>query len=209
MRDKSEEEDYKAYLANEKMLREKAAEDRTASTYLAHALADATAIGGRFAAVGRASVTGSGPIPHPHLPAPSWAGFDNGPEPPLGYAIDDQPVTGEPGEVEEAARILREREDLAANSPAAGSADVALSAATVTLAVGEPIATSALQSNSSDVVFAFNEPTTGEPVNEAAEAGSPSLSQSSSRAANDSLAVRGGPAPEEVQRAGPRSFRRL
>jgi hypothetical protein len=111
MTDKAEQEkqeDYKAYLENEKLLR-KSAEDKRASTYLAHALVDAEAIGGRFAAVGKASVTGSGPIPHPHLPAPSWAGQDTMVEPPLGYAINDQIPVGDQWEIEAAQRILDQR----------------------------------------------------------------------------------------------------
>ena len=106
-----EQEERRAYPENHKLL-QKAAEDRRASTYLAHAMVDADAVGGRYrvADVGRAAVTGSGPIPHPHLPAPSWAGQDNMPELPLGYAIDDQIPVGSLAEQQRAAEILRERE---------------------------------------------------------------------------------------------------
>jgi hypothetical protein len=67
-----------------------------------HAVAQADEINqGRFRATGTPSVTGSTPIPqYPQASGP-WQGPDLvGPEPPLGYAIDqmptDEPSTGFP-----------------------------------------------------------------------------------------------------------------
>ena len=104
-------------------LQQKATDDKRANTYLAHALVDAEMIGGRFVAVGRASVTGSGAIPHSNLPAPSWAGQDNAVEPPYGVPIDAHLPVGEIGEIEQAARILREREVAAAAASSAADVD--------------------------------------------------------------------------------------
>ena len=116
-----EQEDRRAYLENEKLLREKAAEERRASTYLAHALFDAEAIGGRFAAVGKASVTGASPT-QTVLPAPSWAGQDLMDEPPTGYEIDAQEPTGSLAEQAIAQQILDQRS--AALPADGGPADV-------------------------------------------------------------------------------------
>jgi hypothetical protein len=201
-------EDYKAYLENRKLL-EKAATDKRASTYLAMAEAASLEIGGRYKTVSPMSITGTTPIPQmPRQPEGSpWSNSEvlNGPDE-LGWSVEDigEPA-GSPAEVEEAARILRERQDPTVPSPTVDSADVALSAATVSLAVGVPIATSALQSNSSALLAPAASSTGGAEVGTAP----PTHSHPPSSAANDSLAVRGGPAPEEVQRAGPRSFRRL
>jgi hypothetical protein len=195
-----EQEERRQYLENEKLLREKSAGH---GTYFSHACADADAIGGRFSAVGKAYVTGSSPT-QTILPAPSWAGQDNGVEPPLGYEIDWVEPVGSLAEQAEAQRILDQRE-AAAHSPAATGADVALSAATGSLAVGEPIATSALQSNSSGVGIS---PATGEQVHEALGASSPPLSNPL-EALQTTPAVRGPASNEQRFVAGPRSFRRL
>jgi hypothetical protein len=135
----------KEVLRNDQLVRQQAAGH---GTFFSHAIAASEEIGGRFAAVGKASVTGSGPIPHPHLPAPSWAGQDTMVEPAFGVEIDwVEPVGSEP-EIEEAARILREREATATSSLAVDCADVVSAPAVTSLAVVEPIAASALNSKS-------------------------------------------------------------
>lgn len=135
---KREQEDRKAYLENEKLLREKAAEDRRASTYLAMALADSE-LPGRFGKVTQQNIVGASAGPfYPQLPEGSsgaipWPEDRN----PLGFAIDAmEPV------------------DPTAHSPAVDCAAVTLSAATVSLAVGEPIVTAALQSKSPPITGA-------------------------------------------------------
>jgi hypothetical protein len=106
-----EQEERRQYLANEKLLREKAAEDRRASTYLAMALADSE-LPGRFGKVTQKHIVGASPGPiYPAQPESSPFHHDptgNLPDP-LGYAIDDQPPVGEPFEIEAAQRILDER----------------------------------------------------------------------------------------------------
>ena len=122
-------------LRNDQLVREKAAEDRRASTYLTMALADSE-LPGRFGKVTQQNIVGATPGPiYPQLPegamgAIPWPEDRN----PLGYAVDAmEPV------------------DPTAHSPAVDCAAVTLSAATVSLAVGEPIVTAALQSKSPDV----------------------------------------------------------
>jgi hypothetical protein len=104
--EQEKQDDYKAYLANEKLL-QKAAEEKRASTYLAHAMVDADSVGGRYAATAKASVVGSTPMPsYPRDGAGiSWPqGSDE-----LGYEIDAQEPTGEVFEQIEAQRILEQR----------------------------------------------------------------------------------------------------
>jgi hypothetical protein len=82
---------------------------RDSSTFLNHTHSDA---GGRFAAVGAATVMGQTPNPYPALPASlPWDGADPVPdEPPLGYRIDamipDDPVRQGQGDASDASSSL-------------------------------------------------------------------------------------------------------
>lgn len=143
--DQEEQKLRKEVLRNDQLVRQQAAGH---GTLFSHAIAASEEIGGRFAAVGRASVTGSAPIPHAQLPAPSWAGQDTMVEPPLGYAIDDQPVIGEPFELERAAEILREREVAAAALPSAADVDRVVEAPTAVRHHAGETATRSTQSQS-------------------------------------------------------------
>jgi hypothetical protein len=195
-------EDYEAYLQNRKLL-EKAATDKRASTYLAMAEAASLEIGGRFRQVSPMSITGTTPIPHPHLPAPSWAGQDNGVEPALGYEIDAQEPVGEPFEQEAAQRILEDRQVAAAAFPSAADDSGASEALTVISPTDVQPDAPLLHSNSSALLAPAASSTGGAEVGTA-----PPIHSRSAGGAASTPAVRGGPAPEEVQRAGPRSFRR-
>jgi len=77
--------------------------DRKASSYHAHAQADAElSLGGRFAQVRPTSVTGAnaGSI-YPKMPEGNpWAKDECPPEPPLGWSMEAQETTGEVWEVE-------------------------------------------------------------------------------------------------------------
>jgi hypothetical protein len=159
-----EQEERRAYLENEKLLR-KATEDRRASTYLAMAIADSE-LPGRFGNVTKQNVVGTTPTPtYPQLPAdsPAAIAWPDAPDP-LGYAIDEMPVIGEPFEQEAAQRILDER---SAAHPADGG-----SAAPVSLAVEPEPPTN------SPNVSSYNVPAMGGST--VAPDGPPSLSQSPS-----------------------------
>jgi hypothetical protein len=68
------------------------------SSYLDHAQASADADrGGRFAAIGKTTVTGAGPIQYPRLPlnSPSNQAAMTPQEPSLGYDINAMEPTGE------------------------------------------------------------------------------------------------------------------
>jgi hypothetical protein len=130
---KREQEERRQYLANEKLLREKAAEDRRASTYLAQALAASEDIGGRYKQVSPMTITGATPVPQmPQQPEGSpWSQqWPSGPDE-LGYSVEDigEP-SGSPAEVERAAEILREREVAAAALPSAADVDRVVEAPT-------------------------------------------------------------------------------
>ena len=145
----------KEVLRNDVLVRQQNAGDRQAATYFGAAIAASEEMGGRFAAVGKSAVVGSSAVPqYPRLPeshAIPWPEDRN----PLGFAINDMgEPSGSPAEVERAAEILRERQDPTAHSPAVDCAAVTLSAATVSLAVGEPIVTAALQSKSPPITGA-------------------------------------------------------
>ena len=175
-----EQSERRAYLENEKRLREAAA---GTGTYFSHAVSDADAIGGRYAAVGKANVVGTTPIPHSNLPVPSWSGQDNAVEQPLGYSVEDMPVVGEPGEVEAAAAILRERENpnAAFLLPALDCAAGVLSATTAaSLAVDAAITPAAPLSNPTTIASLMAS-SAGEPVVEVG-AGSPPHSDPPNRA---------------------------
>jgi hypothetical protein len=76
--------------------------DRKASTYFAHAQADAELdLGGRFKAVHTTTFTGADPtVAVPQQPLGShWHCDPCGQEPPLGYRVDDFEPTGEKFEV--------------------------------------------------------------------------------------------------------------
>jgi hypothetical protein len=160
-----EQADRRAYLENEKLLREKAAEDRRASTFLAMAVADSE-LPGRFGNVTKQNVVGTTPTPtYAQLPAdsPAAIAWPDAPDP-LGYAIDEMPVIGEPFEQEAAQRIL---DDRLAALPASGG-----SAAPVSLAVErvEP------PTNSPDVSSSYDVPAMGGSAGGSADP--PSLSHS-------------------------------
>ena len=73
------------------------------STFFHHAQASADDDRqGRFAAAGKTTVVGANPgSVYPKMPEGNyWAKDECPPEPPLGYAIDDQPTTGEVFEVD-------------------------------------------------------------------------------------------------------------
>ena len=127
----------KEVLRNDVLVRQQNAGDRQAATYFGAAIAASEEMGGRFAAVGKSAVVGSSAVPqYPRLPeshAIPWPEDRN----PLGFAIHAmEPV------------------DPTAHSPAVDCAAVTLSAATVSLAVGEPIVTAALQSKSPPITGA-------------------------------------------------------
>jgi hypothetical protein len=150
-----EQEERRAYLENEKLLREKAADDRRASTYLAQAQAAAEDIGGRFKQVSPMTITGATPIPQvPMQPEGSpWSQqWPEGPDE-FGVPIDAMEPVGSEAEIERAAEILREQADpTAAPSLAVDCADVVSAPVVATLATVEPIATSAPQSKSPQTV---------------------------------------------------------
>ena len=93
------------------------------STYFQHAQASANdEAGGRFAKQSPTTVIGAAPL-QTVLVAPSWAGFDNGVEPPFGVDIDYVEAVGSLKEQAEAQRILDDQRSAA--PPADGSsADV-------------------------------------------------------------------------------------
>jgi hypothetical protein len=71
-------------------------EERRGKTYMGHALDAELEMGGRFARVNTTTVVGSAPIQYPAQPATSpWHSEPIGPEPPLGYSVDDQEPVGE------------------------------------------------------------------------------------------------------------------
>jgi hypothetical protein len=159
-----EQQERKAYLENEKLLR-KAAEDRRLSTYLAMALADSE-LPGRFGKVTQQNIVGIAPTPqYPAQPSIPWP---NEPDP-LGFSVEDMPVVGEPHEIEEAARILREREDAAAHPQVAAGSGAVVSASAVSSLVTDVPAAPLTQSKSSDVV-GVGRPATERAVPEAADA---------------------------------------
>jgi hypothetical protein len=76
---------------------------RKASTYFQQAQSSLNdTAGGRFGAVTKSSVTGSGPVVYPRLPAdaPSNQMAMMPPEPPLNYNINDQEPVGEFHEIQ-------------------------------------------------------------------------------------------------------------
>jgi hypothetical protein len=192
--DKEEQALRLAILHNDRLVREKAAQDKRASTYLAHALVDAEAIGGRFAAaaVGRSAVVGSTAVPnYPRLPESSpWAQPNpfNQPEA-LGYDINWVEPMGEPFEQIEAQRILDERSASAAPPADGSSTDVPVSLAVERAEL--PTHSSALSGPATAA--------TGEPVTQVLMAGSPTPSQSSA-ALRTTLTTRAPASNDEVQR---------
>jgi hypothetical protein len=189
---------YKQYLANERLLREKAAADRRASTYLAQAVAASEDIGGRYKQVAPMTITGATPVPqYPRQPEGSpWSQqWPNDPDP-LGYSVEDigEPV-GSPAEIEAAQKILDERSAVASSADG-GSDDVLVTSLAIEHA--EP------STNSSGVGLA---PATGGAVPKVGIAAPPSLSQSSA-ALRTTLATRGPALNEQRSVAGPRPFRR-
>jgi hypothetical protein len=179
-----EQEERRQYLANEKLLREKTADDRRASTYLAQALAASEDIGRRFKQVSPMSITGATPVPqYPTQPANSPAAipWPDAPDP-LGYSVEDMPVIGEPHEQIEAQRILVQRSFA---PPASGGAEVV--PVSSTFAVEQ---LSASPTNSPDVAFSVS--ATERAVSTAADAARSSLSQSSDVAAFSVSATRAG-----------------
>ena len=126
------------------------------STYFQHAQASALdESGGRFFKQSPTTVVGASAGPsYPMLPegasgAIPWPEHSDL----LGYSVDQMEPVGSEAEIERAAEILRERE-AAVLPQTAASAAVTLSAATVSLAVGEPIVTAALQSKSPPITCA-------------------------------------------------------
>jgi hypothetical protein len=116
-REQEEQAERLAIAHNDRLVREKAAEDRRASTFLAMAIADSE-LPGRFGKVTQQHIVGTTPGPiYPPLPAniPWPEGRDE-----LGYAIDDQEIVGSPAEIEAAQRILEQR---SAADTADGDAD--------------------------------------------------------------------------------------
>jgi hypothetical protein len=106
-----EQAERRAYLENEKLLREKSAEDKRASTYLAMAEAASLEIGGRYKQVSPMSITGTTPVPqYPALPAnsPAAIAWPEGPDV-YGEPIDQLEPVGSDKEIEEAAAILQSR----------------------------------------------------------------------------------------------------
>jgi hypothetical protein len=94
----------KSILRNDELVRQQSAGH---GTYLAQAEASALDIGGRFKTVSPMTITGAKAVPQypPEGSGITWpTDIDQ-----LGFAIDDQPVIGEPFEVERAQRILDER----------------------------------------------------------------------------------------------------
>jgi hypothetical protein len=207
---------YKQYLENRRLLDEKAAENKRLSTYLAMAVADSE-LPGRFGNLAQQRVVGATPGPiYPKQPANSpWSQQWPEGEDVYGVPIDAQEPVGEPHEIEEAAQILRDREAAAVSSPAADCADVAVSAATVSLAADEPLPTSAPQSSSSSVGIGVSAKSsmgksasaTERAALEAADVARSSSSQSSA-ALQPTLATRGSALNEQRSVADPRPFRR-
>jgi hypothetical protein len=194
----------KEVLRNDQLVREKAAGH---GTYFSHACAEADAIGGRFSAVGKASVTGSSPT-QTILPAPSWAGQDVGVEPPFGVDIDWVEAVGSEKEIEEAARILREGQVAACTSQEAADRSGTSAAPTATPSPADvqtdvPL----LQSKSSAISLAsaVGPASRSAPTDELA---GPLSSQTTGSAATTPV-TRGPAVNEQRFVAGPHSFRRL
>src|SRR5262249_12068716 len=78
-------------------------------TYYDIAAAEATAVGGRYAARERSTVVGSSqPVAYPAQPSNSpWASDPVGLEPPLGEDLGGAPIVGEAFEVEKSLREAR------------------------------------------------------------------------------------------------------
>jgi hypothetical protein len=101
----------------------------TGATYHDIARGEAGTVTGRYAAQAATRVTGSEPpIRHatvgsdPPVPyAPHWLADPCGPEPPLGYSIEEHPAVGEPHEIENS--LLREKIDAPGMNSAGSSVD--------------------------------------------------------------------------------------
>jgi hypothetical protein len=92
----------KETLLNDRRVREQA------STFYQFGASEANEPLGRFAATNKATVVGETPV-LPQYAAPVWAPDPCGPEPALGYAIDEQlEPTGTPAEVEASIAKLNE-----------------------------------------------------------------------------------------------------
>jgi hypothetical protein len=84
---------------NDRLIRE--AEERRRRTYSGHALDGEPELSGRFAKVSTTTVTGSSPVSYPAQPEGSpWRSDPIGPEPPLGFSVEDKEPVGEKHEVE-------------------------------------------------------------------------------------------------------------
>jgi hypothetical protein len=84
------------------------------ATYHGIAVAEADAVGGRFAARERSTVIGAAPAPrYPTLPESLWGnqGAAVPPEPPLGVAVDQMDPVGEAFEIEKSLREMRDEAD--------------------------------------------------------------------------------------------------
>ena len=91
------------------------AQDRRVSTYRDAAQASVDDLfGGRFATIGKPTVTGTGSISYPRLPkdAPSNQATMVPDEPPLGVSVDAIEPVGSVGEQIEAGQVLAKRRGL-------------------------------------------------------------------------------------------------
>ena len=139
----------KEVLRNDQLVREKAAEERRASTYLAMALADSE-LPGRFGNIARQHIVGASAGPtYPMQPADSPFHHDptgNLPDP-FGVDIDAMEAVGSEAEIQAAQRILDDQRSAA--PPADGSsADVPAVSSLATAVEHAELAT-----NSSDETF--------------------------------------------------------
>jgi hypothetical protein len=74
--------------------------DRAAGTYHQFAASESDAVGGRYGAVSKTRVIGSGPATYPALPASSpWASDPVPAEEPLGIDLSAAPIVGEVHEI--------------------------------------------------------------------------------------------------------------
>jgi hypothetical protein len=73
--------------------------DVRAATYAGRAEAEADEIQGRFAAIEKATVIGTGVSDYPRLPETNWTHDPVPPEAPLGLSVEDHEPVGEVGEI--------------------------------------------------------------------------------------------------------------
>jgi hypothetical protein len=95
---------------------------QSGGSYRDIALGEAGTVGGRWAMESKTKVVGSSPIAYPRQPETSpWGSDLVGPEPSLGYSIEEHPAVGEPHEIEKSLRETSGGEGVIQTAPSNGS----------------------------------------------------------------------------------------